>query len=438
MGTLYYFLYNAVFVPVFCFGFWIGSLFNAKMKEGRIGRKNLFRTIKQTIEKIDAQTKRIHFHASSVGEWEQAVPIIAELKKLNPKLFISVSFFSPSGFRFAKKPVNVDLKVYLPFDRYRSAKRFFNLIRPDLWIISKFDIWPNHVIAANRLGIPIAVTAATLSPNSGRDKGISGKFNKFIYSKISQIFAISDDDKDRFKRLISNSSNLYVTGDTRFDQVYNKGERAKNEGDVKLFKDQSGIKIIGGSIWPADEKHLIPALIALMKKYDHLKLILVPHELHESHISAIENMLNVASIDNERFTNCAENGGTHKRVIIVNTIGLLSRLYMQTDIAYIGGSFSTGVHNVMEPAVFGQPVLFGPQHLNSFEAGELLKLECAFCVENRTQLESILDELISNQELRTQTGTKAKNLIYNNLGATNRIINILKQQYGFISQNNTD
>lgn len=437
MEKLLFWLYNIFVVPVFCAGFRIGSYLNDKMKEGRRGRYQLQKKMKTAMRKVDTKRPRIHFHATSVGEWEQAVPIIDKLKVQNPDLFISISFFSPSGYKFAKNYPNIDLKVYLPLDRYKPAKQFFSILKPQLWIISKFDVWPNHVIAAHRLNIPVAITAATLSADSKRNKGVSKFFNRYIYKKIDYLFPISADDKSRFLELFPYPDKISITGDTRFDRVHQRGEKAKNAGNVKLFADESGIKIIGGSIWPADEKHFLPALINIMHRYNEVKAVLVPHELHEAHISDIESTLSNGGIDSERYTDCSDRG-TEKRLIIVNTIGVLARLYMQTDIAYIGGSFSTGVHNVMEPAVFEQPVLFGPRYLNSFEACELIKEGSAFSLKNRDEMEKTLELFVSQPEKREQAGEKAKALIERNLGATDKIINILNKRYDFISKKNTN
>ena len=162
-------------------------------------------------------------------------------------------------------------------------------------------------------------------------------------------------------------------------------------------------------------------------------MILVPHELHESHISDIENVLTSAGIASERYTSFEKTGGTEKRVAIINTIGMLARLYRQTQLAYVGGSFSTGVHNVMEPAVFGQPVVFGPAYHNSFEAMELIHEGCAFSGSNAKELETLLDIFLSDESNRIETGNKAKNLIEQNIGATQIIIKKLKETYDFIS-----
>jgi 3-deoxy-D-manno-octulosonic-acid transferase len=433
MGNLMFFLYRIFAVPLLKPAFFVGRFFNAKMKTGYEGRKNQFQFIEKELAANASGKHRIFFHASSVGESEQALPIIEKMKKANPDCYIIMSFFSPSGYKFLKNNPFVDLKIYLPLDTRSNARKLFSLLKPDLWCISKFDVWPNHLKVASKLKIPTVLTAATLSENSGRDKGLAGLLNKSFYNCFDHIFPISDEDAKRFLRIFPFPERMTMTGDTRFDQVYNKARKVENAGNVKIFKQPGSLVFMAGSIWPADEKHLLPAFINIMKKHTSLLAILVPHELHESHIADIENTLNRAGLESERYTDFEKNGGTEKRIAIINTVGMLARIYMQTNLAYVGGSFSSGVHNVMEPAVFGQPVIFGPVNANSFEAGELMKAGSAFAVENAAQIEEVLEKLVTDDLYRNEIGQKAKNLIYNNLGATERIYNHLKQNYGFIS-----
>ena len=432
MSLILLFLYNILVVPVLISGFYIGSLFNAKMREGRKARKNQFSVLAGEISKAGSR-KRILFHCTSAGEWLQALPIIEKLKSLNPGLFIMVSFFSPSGFKFARNPAEVDLKLYLPLDSVFKARRLFKLLKPELWIISKFDVWPNHVMAATKLGIPVVITSATLSPNSGRDKGFARSFNKFIYRKIDHFFPISDEDKRRFQALVPGEDIYTVAGDTRYDHVYNRGQKASDAGDVTLFSNDKGLTLIAGSTWPADERHVLPALAELMQEFPGVRVIIVPHELHESHLQDIESVFDQYQIPCERYTSFSGQGTARTNVVIFNTIGMLARLYKQTHLAFIGGSFGKGTHNVMEPAIFGQPVLFGPNHLNSYEAGELLHVGAAFKIMNQQEFRDKARLLIRDDRLRQSMGEKARNLILGNTGATAIIINTLKDKYGIIS-----
>lgn len=433
MSVILLFLYNTLVVPAMKAGFYAGSWFDPKMREGLRARKNLFKYLTDKITRAQSR-KRILFHCTSAGEWLQAVPIIEKLKSMNSQLFIMVSFFSPSGFKFAGNTAEVDLKFYLPLDSKRAARRLFNLLKPDFWIISKFDIWPNHVLEASRQSIPVVITSATLSADSGRDKGISKIFNLLVYSKISHFFPISDDDKKRFQRLVPGENKYTLAGDTRYDHVFNRGQRASDAGDVTIFPDNSGITLIAGSTWPADEQHILPAIVRLIQRFPELLVIIVPHELHESHLQDIEGVFSRYQIKTERYTDFAGWRTAHANVVIFNTIGLLARLYKQTHIAFVGGSFGKGTHNVMEPAIFGQPVLFGPNHLNSHEAGELLLAGAAFTVDSQDEFYNQVSLLIQDTALRKSMGEKARDLIIHNIGATEIIINALKEKYGIISQ----
>ncbi len=405
-----------------------------------MGRLHYFQNLEIELEDLKKKGKRVLVHCSSVGEWEQAVPLIQRIKEKHPDIAIIVTFFSPSGFNFVKSHADVDLKIYLPIDSLNNARRFFRLIQPQLWIISKFDIWPSHLYVAGKMKIPVAITAATLSINSGRNKGLAGFFHRYLYRAIDYIFPISNDDRDRFLKLFPYPNRLSVTGDTRFDQVYFKGEQAKKKGNVTLFSEikRNSIILIGGSLWPADEKHLLPALGRLLRRHRNLLLIVVPHELHESHIGAIESFFNETGIETERYTNFKNGNGSSCRVVIINTVGLLARIYQQSQIAYVGGSFSSGVHNVMEPAVFSQPVLVGPRHTNSFEAMELMKIGSAFCVNNESEIEEKLEFLITHANERKAAGQQAVNLIKKNLGAADQIIHIMEKRYDFLSKNHSN
>ncbi len=233
--------------------------------------------------------------------------------------------------------------------------------------------------------------------------------------------------------MVPDESKYTVAGDTRYDHVYNRGLRANDAGNVPIFSESPAITFIAGSTWPPDEKHILPALADLCKENPGMHVIIVPHELHERHLRDIEGVFSQSGIKTERYSDFSGKRLAETRVVIFNAVGLLARLYKQTDIAYIGGSFGKGIHNVMEPAVFGQPVVFGPNYVNSHEAGELLKAGAAFKITNRKEFHDKVSTLMKDATLRKNMGGKARNLIYSHIGATDKIINTLKKQYDLFS-----
>ncbi len=438
MTGIWFLLYNILAVPLLYLTFSLAGIFNRKVREGIRGRKNQAAKIRGVIDSAGTGRKKILFHCVSVGEWEQALPIITKLKEYNPELFIIVAFFSPSGYNYVKDHPCIDLKVYLPFDSYSAAKSFLRDVEPDLWIISKHDVWPNHLFAAGKLNIPTVLIDATLPENSKRLYPVIRAFNRCAYDNFDFMFPISDNDKDRFHLVYPHPERLMTAGDTRFDQVFNRAEKARQSEKIRLFETDGDPVFIGGSIWPPDEKHVIPALIKMLNKYEDLKAVLVPHEPEEHHLRALEEQMNSASIRHTRYSRISKTGEYGEKVVLLDTIGMLAKLYSQSDIAYIGGSFSTGVHNVMEPAVLENPVIFGPRHLNSFEAMELIKHGGGFTISSSTEMEIILERLITDEKYRRVSGQKAKELIYKSFGATNVIVDKLKERYGFISGDHTD
>lgn len=430
--------YNVIVVPLLTCGLWFAAFFNAKARAGREGRRGQFPKIAALLAGIPHGGKRILFHCTSVGECEQALPLAQAIKESHPEIVTFFSFFSPSGYTFLKPHTAVDFKIYLPLDSWRNMTRLLKMLAPDLVVISKFDVWPNFVWATKKLGIPAVITSATLSANSRRDKGVVGWFSARVYDCLDGIFPISEADAERFLAMGIPRDRVFVAGDTRYDQVFLKGERARAAGDVLLFKKPPALTIIGGSLWPQDERHFLPAAIAVLKNHPAVNLVLVPHELRETNLAALEDVLSRAGLGSQRYTAFSPAGGTVARVAVIDTIGLLARLYKQTAIAYVGGSFSSGVHNVMEPAVFGQPVLFGPRHHNSAEALDLLRIGCAFAAGESRGLFEILTRLVEGAAERTAIGDKARAYIAGHVGATRTILNILKGRYDFLSESHPD
>ncbi len=409
--------YMCVFIPVFC----IGALFNAKMREGLIGRITQPKRIRQ-FAKEHANDSVVFFHSASVGEWEQSIPIIKTLKQSHPEIKILASFFSPSGVHHAKKD-DIDCTIYLPFDVCFTNYFFFKRTHPKVWIVSKYDIWPGSLLAAHWTHVPVLLCSAELAKDSVRYHGINAAINRLFYKYITRIFPVSEDYKERFLNIYPYPEKLEVVGDARYDQILAKAEAVQAQPNVEIFENPLPVTFIGGSIWPADEKHLFPALIKAFKEYDNLQLLLVPHELHEAHIQAIEQTFAAEGIATERYSDFSksETQKTKCRVAIINTIGMLAKLYKNTDIAYVGGAFSTGVHNVAEPSAFANPVIYGPKHINSYEAMQLKEKAGGFPISNEEECYTILSKLIADEQFRKESGKKNQDFLYASKGAASKI-----------------
>ncbi|MFH1071508.1 MAG: glycosyltransferase N-terminal domain-containing protein, partial [Candidatus Glassbacteria bacterium] len=373
--------YNGLGLPLARAGFRLAAPFRTKIARGLAGRAKSFEKIESFLES-DGRKERPHgvlYHCTSVGEYLQALPIMEELKKQDPGLPLYLSFFSPSVEKRAFSCSLCDLAFYLPEDSRANMDRLFERLRPELLVISKFDVWPNLVHSAHRQGVSSAITAATLSPDSGRLRGLSASFHRSFYKYLGLVCAISREDADNFIRLGVSPQNCVVTGDTRFDQTWRRAAAvAEDDPLVTPFRGWQDCRLLAcGSIWPQDEQRVLPALAALCDQYDRLRLVLVPHEPSASHIERLTSYCRSRGLDYRLYSefNQANQKGRppalvklETRVVIVDTLGALAAVYRAAHVVYVGGSFGKGVHNTMEPACFGLPVVFGPRHLNSYEA----------------------------------------------------------------------
>jgi 3-deoxy-D-manno-octulosonic-acid transferase len=440
---MWYFLYNFSVIPSLYLVFRAGYYFNEKIRKGVDGRKNVFQNLAAQVASWKDFDKLVWLHSASLGEFEQGKPLIAALKKkYGERIKIVVSFFSPSGYEHARNYPLADLVFYLPFDTPTQARKIIELLRPNAWLLLKYDAWPNHVWAAARAQIPIFLVSAALPETSGRLYPVIRSLHRNVYRHFKGIFAISQDDAQRFQRLCSDSVKVIITGETRYDQVYlrsqtvlssmehgggNKGGSASHSLLYALYTI-TGRKLIAGSTWERDEKYLIPAFKNLSLKYPDLQLILVPHEPSPSRLEFIVQELkrqNLTPIYSSRITSSEI---VHSaKVIIVDEIGILASLYATADITFVGGGFGSSIHNVMEPSVMGKPVLFGPVIHKAPEAIQLVKHRGGFIINNEVELIDRISELLDKPELLKQTGEAAKNLILSNLGATDRIMKHLEE-----------
>jgi 3-deoxy-D-manno-octulosonic-acid transferase len=352
-----------------------------------------------------------------MGEFEHIKPLIIRLSQ-QFDVNIIVTFFSPSAYEVVKEFEGVSLFLYLPFDTPGKWRRIYDLLNPLLIVISKHDVWPNQVWVAADKSIPVYLINASLSDQSGRI-GFWGRFLlEDVYNDLRGIYTISEEDRRRFEYYFHGLT-LKNVGDTKFDQVLIRKELALKNSPLPKEWSNNSMVIVLGSVWPEDTEHTLPVLCKLLADREDLKIIIVPHQPNERFIMQIR--LAFPSLDTIDYTH--RKYLKDERIIIVDVIGVLADLYRYADIAYVGGSFRQGIHNVMEPAVYRIPVIYGPLYTNSFEAVRLNKAGGSEIVKNSAEFDGVLNRLLDNQETRRQMGEKAGDYAMNNIGATERIIN---------------
>ncbi len=419
IDKIWLFFYSYLLVPLFYVLALFVSLFNKKLREGIKGRKRLFEELIINASAIDKTKKLIWFHSSSLGEFEQAKPIIEKLKR-QVNANILVTFFSPSGYVNSKKYPFADLVSYLPFDFKSQADKFIKIVNPHLAIFMRYDIWPNHINALWEKNIPSLLVDATMRDNSPRITiPFSKAFHKRIYNKITKILTVSENDAKNFLRFKLNKNHVISVGDTRFDRVYQRSLIAKERNLINTDFIANRKVMVAGSTWDADEDVLIPAFIALTKYDKDILFIIVPHEPTEVHIERLENDF-ASIVKTIRFSEMNNYAG--ERVILVDSIGILLTLYYYAHVAFIGGSFKSNIHNVLEAAVYGVPVLFGPKIYNSQEVTKLLEAGGGIMVNDKKDVYKQLRILFSNEKIRAEKGNISSNFVKQNLGATEKII----------------
>ncbi|MCE5271088.1 hypothetical protein LLH00_07355 [bacterium] len=440
MSDLWQTAYDLALLPALRAGIRALAPFRPKISQGLAGRAATFAQIRRFLESgpRGAETEGgIWFHGTSVGEFLQAVPLILRLKEARPERPVWFSFFSPSVEERARAFTGCDLAFYLPEDTRPAMRELIALLRPGLVVFSKFDIWRNVITECRAAGVPTAVTAATLSPDSGRLSGLSGSFHRSFYRHLDLVCAISDQDGDSFARLGVPRERIVTTGDTRFDQTWERAAKVQPDDPlVEPFHGWGESPVFAlGSTWPTDEEHLLPAVAALAASHPELRFVLVPHETTPEHLENLRRFLNGQGLSFETYSSFNAGTGNAKRVgpatraVVVDRVGVLAAVYRAAALVYVGGSFGKGVHNVMEPACFGLPVLFGPNHLNSYEARLMLAAGGAAAVDSSTAAVDAVEKLLADPDTCKQAGASAQRVVRDNLGATGRTLHELASRF---------
>ncbi|QCE41653.1 3-deoxy-D-manno-octulosonic acid transferase [Psychroserpens sp. NJDZ02] len=392
------------------------SLFNNKLKLGVIGRAKTFDLLQQSINKGD---QTLWFHCASLGEYEQGLPIFTELRKDYPKHKIVLTFFSPSGYEIRKSAPFADVVVYLPLDSKQHAKRFINIINPELTVFVKYEIWPNYLNQIKAKGLKAILISAVFRKEQSFFKWYGTQTKNALFA-FDHIFTQNEPSKTLLESI--GYTNVTVSGDTRFDRVSNQLEIDNNLPFLDEFKDNK-LCIVIGSSWPEDET----ILVNFINAYEGLpvKFIIAPHNIKSKQIENIQSGLHKSTV---LFTKKEGQNLQDYDVFILDTIGVLSKAYSYANIAYVGGAMgTTGLHNILEPAVFGVPIIIGKNYSKFPEAYDMIANGGVLSVANKAQLSSNLNLLITDKEYRRTTGLKNLNFINDNKGAVIKVTDFLKQ-----------
>ncbi len=407
--------------PALCQVARLAANFSPKLATGLAGRRDL---MPRLIAAADAVRHGVWFHVTSVGEYEQARPIIEAVKARWPEVPVMVTHFSPSGYTFAMKRPCADLHDYLPLDHPADMEQLMRAWQPRLLVFVKFDCWPNQVLAADRAGVPIVLLAGSLQPNSARLKPAAQPLYRDVFDRFAHLGVCTEEDRARFVSGLGITAPVSVTGDTRVEQVIVRYEAARAGETCARLRQLGGRLFVMGSTWPPDEKLWLPVLGKLLAEFPDLRVVLTPHEPEPARLASLESALEAQGITHQRLSalmNEAAVAPDHPaRVILTDSIGVLAEIYRAGHLAYVGGSFTTGVHNTMEPAVARMPVLFGPVIQNAEEAAVLVRRGAGFVLEKPAAALACARALLGTAGELERLGDIARQVVLDQRGATQR------------------
>ena len=436
-------MYN-IAIYIYLIGVAIGSLFNKKIKKMWRGEREAVDLLK---EKVDPTAKYVWFHAASLGEFEQGRPLIEQLRATHPEYKILLTFFSPSGYEVRKNYEGADIVCYLPLDTIRNARRFLRAVHPVMAFFIKYEFWYNYLHILKHRGVPVYSVSSIFRPGQVFFKWYGRNYAKVLHC-ITHFFVQNEVSLQLLKGIGIDEAT--VVGDTRFDRVLQIKEQAKELPIVEAFKgingkgnackeelsedackgalsedackdnlSENGCKgckvFVAGSSWQPDED----IFIRFFNDHPDWKLIIAPHVIGEDHLAYILDKLQMKAV---RYTQATEQSAAEARCLIIDCFGLLSTIYRYGEIAYVGGGFGVGIHNVPEAAVWGVPVLFGPNNKRFQEAQDLLACKGSFEVTDYESFNTIISRLISDDQFRLQCGEASANYVKSRSGATDIIM----------------
>ena len=402
----------------------IASLWNEKVRKMRKGERECFALLK---EKIDKRARYVWFHAASLGEFEQGRPIMERLHAEHPEYKILLTFFSPSGYEVRKNYSGADIICYMPIDTPVNARRFITLVNPVMAFFIKYEFWYNFLSCLKRANIPTYSVSSIFRPNQ-----VFFRWYGFDYKKVLGCFTRFFVQNEESRRLLAGIGydNVDITGDTRFDRVLQIKRQAKRLPVVEAFidgekdagqADKPKPKVfVAGSSWPPDED----IFLRYLNGHDDWRIIIAPHVIGEDHLKQILSKLNRKAL---RYTQATEETARAAEVLIIDCFGLLSSIYGYGDVAYVGGGFGVGIHNVLEAAVWDMPVIFGPNNKHFIEARGLLSAGGGFEITSGDDFARLMDGFIGNPQLIADAGDKAGRYVMSRAGATEAVLNGIEE-----------
>lgn len=390
----------------------LAALFNKKVSAMVKGEKDAFSVLQR---RMDPKAKYIWFHAASLGEFEQGRPLIEEIRKCYPEYKILQTFFSPSGYEVRKDYKGADVVCYLPLDTPAHARRFVELAHPCMAFFVKYEFWKNYLTELERRRIPVYSVSSIFRPGQLFFRWYGGTYRR-ILKCFTHLFVQNQESVELLKRI--GITNTTIVGDTRFDRVLEICRQARELPMVELFKGEN-LTMVAGSSWAPDEDIFIP----YFNEHPDMKLIIAPHVISETHIEEIIHKLRRPVV---RYSQITEDKARQADCMIIDCFGLLSSIYRYGEIAYIGGGFGVGIHNTLEAAVYGIPVIFGPNNQKFMEAQGLKQAQGGFEIHSPADFNPLMDKFRTDYGFLDKSGKKAGNYVRNNAGALEKIMNEVK------------
>ncbi|MDQ6844353.1 MAG: 3-deoxy-D-manno-octulosonic acid transferase [Bacteroidota bacterium] len=426
-------LFYHLFLVIYSAGIHLASLWNKKAKSWVKGRNHFFKNLKQNYPPKAGKT--VWMHCASLGEFEQGRPLLKNIKEEYPGAEIVITFFSPSGFDIVNKDKDFRQVYYLPMDSATNAKKLIDILKPDLVLWIKYEYWHYYLRELKTKNIPVLLISGVFLPSQPFFKWY-GKFWRQMLETFSHFFVQNNLSKERLQALVSENK-ISIPGDTRCDRVINIASNFIDVPGIREFCGDSQV-IVAGSTWEDDEAEWIH----FVKTYPAIKFIIAPHEIDAENISDVKKEFSgsitysewiikqgVKNSDNGQLTTVKNYNIPPTNCLIIDNIGMLARLYKYATITYVGGGFDyNGLHNILEAAVYGKPVIFGPEYEKNFEAQELIDCTGAISIENALELEKMVSELLANKNELLSRGEASRKYVYKNAGASAKIMEYIKER----------